>query len=125
MYMPGRLRTGSRPSRTVMSLAVYEFGIGSGLPSAGRHFERRRSRRRLEHAAQERAALHDFAPLAAARRLLVLGRGNLLFAAERRLDHQRVFVVLGDLERDNDVAVLELEQEHALARPRQVAHFAE
>src|SRR5689334_12545579 len=23
MYMPGRLRTGSRPSRTVMSLAVY------------------------------------------------------------------------------------------------------
>src|SRR5262245_10778765 len=27
MYMPGRLRTGSRPSRTVMSLAVYVVGI--------------------------------------------------------------------------------------------------
>ena len=24
MYMPGRFRTGSRPSRTVMSFAVYE-----------------------------------------------------------------------------------------------------
>jgi hypothetical protein len=24
MYMPGRLRTGSKPSRTVMSFAVYE-----------------------------------------------------------------------------------------------------
>jgi hypothetical protein len=29
MYIPGRSRTGSRPSRTVMSFAVYEvFGRG-------------------------------------------------------------------------------------------------
>src|SRR3954471_16988423 len=30
MYMPGRLRTGSRPSRTVMSLAVYVAGTWEG-----------------------------------------------------------------------------------------------
>ena len=29
MYMPGRLRTGSSPSRTVMSFAVYVDAIGS------------------------------------------------------------------------------------------------
>src|SRR5436190_19658205 len=28
MYMPGRLRTGSRPSRTVMSFAVYAIRTG-------------------------------------------------------------------------------------------------
>jgi hypothetical protein len=27
MYMPGRSRTGSRPSRTVMSLAVYVASV--------------------------------------------------------------------------------------------------
>src|SRR3954467_14346770 len=35
MYIPGRLRTGSRPSRTVMSFAVYVGGTGTGNGSIG------------------------------------------------------------------------------------------
>src|SRR5262252_1349476 len=32
MYIPGRFRTGSRPSRTVMSFAVYEAAISYEFP---------------------------------------------------------------------------------------------
>src|SRR4051794_10878283 len=37
MYIPGRNRTGSRPSRTVMSLAVYEASVIKKALQAG-HF---------------------------------------------------------------------------------------
>src|SRR5687768_281020 len=35
MYMPGRLRTASRPSRTVMSFAPYSWVSGSGVGFSG------------------------------------------------------------------------------------------
>ena len=43
MYMPGRLRTGSRPSRTCMSLAPYErASLRQGAPfQSGRVFRER------------------------------------------------------------------------------------
>src|SRR5689334_3963577 len=44
MYMPGRFRTGSRPSRTVMSFAVYVLAIVSGSSVATRGGRARRDR---------------------------------------------------------------------------------
>src|SRR5712671_1243603 len=56
MYMPGRLRTGSRPSRTVMSFAVYFVAI----PLLRRTC---RFRRRPRHQLHRLEALQRLAPL--------------------------------------------------------------
>src|SRR5689334_2375234 len=90
IYIPGRLRTGSSPSRTVMSLAVYvvamiEGLIGQGLGGAGR----------LNHHAYEFAALEDFPAFAATGAEVVVAAADALLAAERRFEHERVVRVLG------------------------------
>ncbi len=72
MYIPGRFRTGSRPSRTVMFSAVYR----SVFSATGAPFHRRRSDRESAHPiaqgrverTHERVAIHQFQyPIVASR----------------------------------------------------------
>src|ERR1700744_5292839 len=86
MYMPGRLRTGSRPSRTVMSLAVYVVAMCSS-GSVGERFGGDRS---VRHHAHEFAALDHFAAFAAAARAIELVDLDAVLAAERGLEGERI-----------------------------------
>src|SRR5690242_2621151 len=98
MYMPGRMRTGSRPSRTWMSSPVYlllaaailvhslaALGVREGLDGHGRRHE------------AQRRALDDLAALAAARAdLLRIGVELELLAALLGRDLQDVALHAGD-----------------------------
>src|SRR3954471_8241607 len=109
MYMPGRLRTGSRPSRTWMSSPVYfdadaisvhslaALGIRQGLD---RHGLRRRDERRL---------LHDLMALATARGdLLRIRLLRVVLAALLGLEVEDVALTAGD-EADHDIVVGDLD----------------
>src|SRR5687767_3357345 len=104
MYMPGRLRTGSRPSRTWISSPVYLVCAISVHPLPARRIRQRLDRDGLGHE-HEADALHDLMALAAARRdfLRVRVDGDLL-AALVGLDLERVALHAGD-EADDRVVV--------------------
>src|SRR5690349_22639565 len=80
MYMPGRLRTGSSPSRTVMSLAVYDMVVLELRARALLDGEGLGRRRRLDDDLGQAAALDHLATLAAALGDLVLGGVDALLA---------------------------------------------
>src|SRR3569623_1218664 len=116
MYMPGRLRTGSRPSRTWISSAVYlealaisvhflaTLGVRQGLDG-----------HRLRHDPQRRL-LHDLVALAAASRRLL--RGGLLrqvLATLLGLEVQHVALAAGD-EADHRIVFGDLDHRDAAAR---------
>src|SRR5262245_26463976 len=128
MNMPGRLRTGSRPSRTWISSPVYlavaispslyvTFGGHRVLIHSlsalgvGQRLDLDRARHR-----NERRALDDLVALAAAR-LDLLGIGGELeaLAALLGLDDQLVALHAGD-EADHHVVVVGLDHGHAAAR---------
>src|SRR3569623_1175907 len=115
MYMPGRLRTGSRPSRTWMSSPVYydaeaisvhslaALGVREGLE---RHGLRRRD---------QRALLHDLVSLASARRdLLRIRLLREVLAALLGLELEHVALAAGD-ERDDHVGSGDLDHGDAAA----------
>src|SRR3569832_1006608 len=115
MYMPGRLRSGSRPSRTWMSSPVYfdadaisvhslaALGVREGLD---RHGLRRRD---------QRALLHDLVPHATARRdLLRIRLLREVLAALLGLELELVALAAGD-ERDDLVVIGDLEHGDAAA----------
>src|SRR5512141_2287544 len=115
MYMPGRLRPGSRPSRTWMSSPVYfdadaisvhslaALGIREGLD---RHGLRGRHQRRL---------LHDLVALATARRgLLRVRLLRVVRAALLGLELEDVALAAGD-ETDHDVVLGDLDHGDAAA----------
>src|SRR4051794_27473431 len=116
MYMPGRMRTGSSPSRIWMSSAVYLPACAISVHSLAalgicewldRH-------RRGDH--EKRAALHDLLSLAAARRhLFWIGGERELLAALVVLDRERVALVTGD-EADHRVVLGGLDHRDAAAR---------
>src|ERR1700761_7346205 len=107
MYMPGRLRTGSRPSRTWMSSPVYLVAISVHSLSALRVGERL-DRDRLGHHDELRALDDLHALAAAALDLLGIGRQLEPLAALVGLDHELIALEAGD-EADHHVVVLGLD----------------
>src|SRR5688572_29625882 len=84
MYMPGRRRTGSRPSRTRMSLAVYVAAISSVLrPPDLRDAAPLHHLLALSGAPARRHLGHGDPPLAALQR----HRDEVLLLAERERAH--------------------------------------
>src|SRR5579864_1767809 len=81
---------------------------------------RGRDLRRLGHDPHELAALQKFPALAAAARRAVLRRRDRLLGAPRRLDREEIAVARGRDEAQQPVVVLlQLDQDHASAGPRQ------
>src|SRR5688572_20722831 len=87
MYIAGRLRTGSSPSRTWMSFAVYVPLAMSVHPRRreGRHLHRRRDR-------LDGLPLEELAALAAARGDVVARRPDLDPLARRGLEDERLLL---------------------------------
>src|ERR1044071_431396 len=116
MYMPGRLRTGSSPSRTWISSPVYlvcamsihslsALGVGERLDRDRPGYD------------DERRALDDLVALAAAALDLLRIGGDLeLLAGLLGREHELVALEPGD-EADHHVVVLGLDHRHAAARP--------
>src|ERR1051325_8398571 len=115
MYMPGRLRTGSRPSRTWMSSPVYFVcAISVHSLSALGIRERLDGDGLLDD--PERHALHHLVALATARRDLLRVRVQLeLLAALVGLDREHGGLASGD-EADHDVVIDGLDHGDAASR---------
>src|SRR5664280_1293470 len=107
MYIPGRFRTGSRPSRTVMSPASYvvspTFRTFSVFSATGAPFQHCLTEREPAHRARSRCALHAFGTAASARvPILQCSPLSLLPGPIRRLGWSRI--VCGPGPRDDPVA---------------------
>src|SRR4051812_17647428 len=123
MYMPGRLRTGSRPSRTWISSPVYllcaifdphcrRYGLIDTLSTLGVG-ERLDLDRRRHH--DELRPLDDLvAPAASSLDLLGIGGDLEPLAALLGLDHELVALGAGD-EADHQVVVVGLDHGDAAA----------
>src|ERR1700709_1528033 len=95
MYMPGRVRTGSRPSRTWISSPVYLVAISVYPLSTLGVGERLDLDRPGDH--DERGLLDDLGALAAAALdLLGIGGDRELLAGLLGLEHQQIALEPGD-----------------------------
>src|SRR5437763_606228 len=116
MYMPGRLRTGSRPSRTWISSAPYFVVCAISVHSLPALGVRERLDRHGFGNHDEVRALDDLTALAAARAdLLRIGLELELLAALLGLDAQHVALAAGH-EADHHVVFGRLDHGDAAAR---------
>src|SRR5258706_15103137 len=108
MYMPGRLRTGSRPSRTWISSALYLLAWAMSVHSLAALGIREGLDRHGLRLRDELRALDDLAAFAAARPdFLRIGLEHELLAALLCCHFERVAFAAGD-EADHHVVVARL-----------------
>src|SRR5690606_37641945 len=126
MYMPGRLRTGSRPSRIVMSLALYSPPFASVFFELMFYSEKCSSRPWSGPEGRRRAQLwwHDLDELAALHHLVTADStacesevlfGHFVLAAEGGLDDDPLVLARGDHGSESPLIALELHERDALA----------
>src|SRR3990170_1284042 len=119
MYIAGRLRTGSRPSRTWMLFAVYSLDISVHL-RRGERGDLDRRRHDLEG-----GALGDLVALATARGRPVAAGADLDDLAARALDHEGdLLLALGHAHADQAIVGAHLDHGDAAARVGEEVHLA-
>src|SRR5580698_2953546 len=105
MYMPGRLRTCSRPSRTWMSSPVYLPACAISVHSLAALGVRQRLNRDGLRRRDERGLLDDLTALAATRAdFLGIGLLREVLAALLAVQHEHVALAAGD-EADHGVVL--------------------
>src|ERR1700753_3553563 len=127
MYMPGRLRTCSSPSRTWMSSPVYLLAFAISVHSLAALGVRERLDRDGFRRRDQRRLLDDLVALAAARAdLFRIGLLRVFLAALLGLQHEHVAFAAGD-EADHGIVVGDFDDGHAAARTfelRDLVRFA-